>query len=261
VLKGMKKIKEKKRLMTIDKENKRLRDENDKLKDKLLASKDKTIKVAEDTIEIAKDAIKSNKATNKITKSLIDLLNKYLPDVPELKCDVDQFQLKNEILAPLITEDYKTKIINYVSKLFIKYYQKNDFNEQSLWSTDRNRLHYINRQRDDEDNVEWKNDSYGLFVKQKVLRLLVKHIARIFDNNYKKMLPFLEIVLPSEEDVLERTKAIGEIGSNVNMLNQEETIDNITDVVFKKVSKLFILDRQKLNEHINKQAKHKKNDE
>jgi hypothetical protein len=249
--KRIQKLEEKLYDMMIEKD--RLKDELLKQKDIIINSKDEIITCKDETITCKNETINSKDETisayknshkeyAKLSGSIIKFLMKYFNDAPELTFDINEFDFNRDIMAGILQDDSRKKLINYVSVLIIKHYKKNDPKLQSLWGIDKNRLHYVNRQKDDENNITWTNDCYGEFIKQRIIRPLIRAISNSCVENIEDIIqsPFIMI---DNDDERTRTKEISLLQQKAFLIEDPTILDELTTAVFKKVSKNFIFDR------------------
>jgi hypothetical protein len=238
--------KERKRLVILEKKLQQVIEEKDRLKDKLLEEKDKRLGDKEDTIKSKDETISAYKKSQKdyvrLSGSIIKFLMKHFNDAPELTFDVNEFEFNRDVMAGILNDDSRKHLVNYASELIIKHYKKADPKLQSLWGIDKNRLHYVNRQKDDDDNITWTDDNYGEFVKRRIIKPLIRSISNHCVDNIDDIIESQFMSIENEDEKV-RKHEISMLQQKAYLIESPSVLDELTIAVFKKVSKNFIFDR------------------
>jgi len=100
-----------------------------------------------------------------------------LPDYSVIEEDIEEFSY-------VLVENYKKKILyKYLGDFIIKYYKKEDPNDQSIWNSDTSRLKYFIKRLIDKTDSSWYSDPKGVKTKQFIINPLLNYI-REYCLNY-----------------------------------------------------------------------------
>jgi hypothetical protein len=216
--------------------------------DKLIDLSVTNAKTTGKAVEMSSMAAKSLANT---TSTILKFLNDYCKNAPELQYEREEFEsFSLNILSRIITDEKGKLIVDYISELLIKHYKKKDFREQSIWSTDKNRHHYLDRKRGDGDNIIWCQDVFGEHVKITIIKPLARAITYACNDKLDDIINEGLIILP--EYGLEREIELSRLKTTAFNLGDREFLNNIVDAVFKKISKSFIFDKGLIQKHLEK---------
>lgn len=149
--------------------------------------------------DIAKTVVKTtDTAVNGLTYA-----KKHYTKAPELK-KLDKYELgsNDELVESLLFYSRKGTLPAYIGDFIIKFYKKDDPNNQSLWSTDLARLTFIVRQIL-KDKADWKYDKKGIKVCNIIISPLldnIKSILKQYNDDINEKITNKPIIPPFESD-------------------------------------------------------------
>ena len=127
----------------------------------------------------AQDIAKTTTKTAHVAVSGLAYAKKNYTTAPELK-KLDEYDLgdDDELTELLLFYSREGKIAEYIGDFIIKFYKKDDPNNQSLWNTDTSRLTFIIRQIMKKKN-DWHYDKKGIKVCKIIINPLLDNIKTI----------------------------------------------------------------------------------
>lgn len=194
--------------------------------------------------DIAKSTIKT---TDTAVKGLT-YARKYYPNAPELK-KMDKYDLgdDNELIDLLLFYSRKGTLSHYIGDFVIKFYKKNDPNDQSLWTTDIARLTFIVKQLL-KNKTDWRYDKKGIKVCNIIVNPLlinIKTILKKYNNDINDMISGKtsgyfsedEDGYESEGDYKRHKKNHRELDNNdkLKLVNNQKTATQIITEIDNKI--------------------------
>jgi len=184
----------------------KIKEENSKLKNKVDDLEDYIDLLKSDLIyykNLIKDAGVGSGAKVKITTNVQSLIVSKHEDAPALEYsepNILQFDSddnhKNALF--LINRFRDNTFARFVGKCIVAAYKKEDPDEQSLWSTDANRLTMFIKKMMADDNSKWISDKKGVQTMKYIVDPLLKKIRTMLFNYNEFMYPQLKKMLCHE---------------------------------------------------------------
>lgn len=178
----------------------KIKEENSKLKNKVDDLEDYIDLLKSDLVyykNLIKDAGVGSGAKVKITTNVQSLIVSKHEDAPALeysKPNILQFDSddnhKNALF--LINRFRDNTFARFVGKCIVAAYKKEDPDEQSLWSTDANRLTMFIKKMMADDNSKWISDKKGVQTMKYIVDPLLKRIKTMLFNYNEFMYPQLK---------------------------------------------------------------------
>ena len=130
----------------------------------------------------AQDIAKTTAKTTETAVNGLTYAKEHYSNAPELKKldldSCDELCENDRLIERLLFYSDKGKIADYLGDFIIKFYKKNDPNDQSLWTTDLSRLTFIVRQIL-KKKADWKYDKKGIKVCKIIINPLLENIKSI----------------------------------------------------------------------------------
>ena len=211
-------------------------------------------KIHENDKIFAQDVARSTIKTTDTAVNGLTYVRKNYPNAPILK-KLDKYDFgedDDELIKLLLFYSRKGTLSHYIGDFLIKFYKKNDPNDQSLWTTDIARLTFlvkhILRKKDD-----WHYDKKGIKVCNTIINPLLSNIKTILKKYNDDMYDIIngkktvddsdsEGEYESQSDY-ERHKNPPELDNNekIKLVNDQQIIVQIiTDINNKMLSKDII---------------------
>ncbi|ARF11999.1 zinc finger protein [Klosneuvirus KNV1] len=145
-----------------------------------LKYKDKELENAHKKINELEKALRTTKTAPTYNISIRKLIQTSYPDAPCL-AQLDHYSIIHEDDEIDLTQDliyYQKKNIldKYLGDIIIKYYKKENPEDQSIWSTDSARLNYIIKELMASNRSQWSEDLKGLKIKHYIIEPLLNYI-------------------------------------------------------------------------------------
>lgn len=127
----------------------------------------------------AQDIARTTVKTTYTAVNGLTYVKEHYPNAPVLK-KLDKYDLGEdaELIELLLFYSRKGTLSNYIGDFLIKFYKKNDPNDQSLWTTDIARLTFIVRQIL-RKKIDWHYDKKGIKVCNTIINPLLSNIKII----------------------------------------------------------------------------------
>ena len=127
----------------------------------------------------AQDIARTTAKTTFTAVNGLTYVKEHYPNAPVLK-KLDKYNLgdDSELIESLLFYSGKGTLSNYIGDFLIKFYKKNDPNDQSLWTTDIARLTFIVRQIL-RKKIDWHYDKKGIKVCNTIINPLLSNIKTI----------------------------------------------------------------------------------
>lgn len=154
------------------------------------------IKKQEDELKITRnmllEVIKNIKPQN-INKGSINIqyIIQNYKDAPVIKAltneEIKQIEHKpdDKLIDCIIYHQNHKTLHMYIGDILIEHYKKEDPKQQSLWSSDSSRLHYI-VMMELRNNKDWIRDKDGMIVIKELIRPILQFIKNEIKEYYKK---------------------------------------------------------------------------
>lgn len=251
LLKVVYELKHKNEILEKDKVILKLEKELYKQKSEIL---EKNGEILEKDKVFAQDVAKRTLKTTDIAVKGLTYAKKYYSTAPELK-KLDKFDLgdDNELIKLLLFYSRKGALPRYIGDFVIKFYKKNDPNDQSLWTTDIARLTFIVRQLL-KNKADWRYDKKGIKVCNIIINPLlsnIKDILKKYNNdvndivtgrhiNNKKADDYSDEECYYSDNNYDENKKMHEIDNNekIKLVNDQQIATQIiTDIDNKILAK------------------------
>ncbi|ARF08119.1 hypothetical protein Catovirus_1_169 [Catovirus CTV1] len=185
-----------------------------------------------------------NQAGNIVQNSMstLSFVIKNYPNAPPLEkiSNYDSiFTNKQTFIKELAHHNRKKSVDEYLGKIIVGVYKKNDPKIQSLWSSDVSRQNYVikdfkNNKIVKENNLsKWINDKNGVKLKKTIIKPFLEQVKSIgnqyikenrFDNNDNDSENDSNDDSDDIQDRLETMMQIGDINNNINNKTLEKDI-------------------------------------
>jgi len=157
-----------------------------KYRDKELEKNGKMLESAHDKINELEKVLRTTKTAPIYNISIRKLIQNSYPDAPHLD-QLDHYSIIHEDDKIDLTQDllyfYKKNILDkYLGDIIIKYYKKENPEEQSLWSTDSARLNYIVKELIASKRSQWSEDLKGIKIKKYIVEPLLNYIKEYIND-------------------------------------------------------------------------------
>lgn len=178
-----------------------------------------------------------NQNVIKTAVSGLTYARKYYPNAPELKkLDKYDFGDNAHLIELLLFYARNGKISNYIGDFLIKFYKKNDPNDQSLWSTDISRLTFIVRQILRKKN-DWRYDKKGIKVCNTIINPLLDNIKVILRHYVDEI--NVKVSGKQKDNIIE-SEAGYDSESEYYKHEKEEELDNNNKLVLVKDQEIAV---------------------
>lgn len=177
--------------------------------------------------------------------STLQLLTTHMDKAPQLKAITNYTHLittesdEDYCIGEIITYHFRRGSLHeYIGKIIIEEYKKDNPRDQSIWNSDTSRLTYFIRDiMGEEEDLEWITDKKGHKVKDKIIMPLLNHIREEL-RNYTHQLMELDDENPDKFNRLRDTSAI------IHAIGDKKESSELADRINKFIAGHFYLDRK-----------------
>jgi len=203
-------------------------------------------KMQENGNEMLKEILVQNKqhVTHNTTYniSVHNYAKKNYSNAPPLKGPTDFAKLTyedNSDLASQLTKYYNmNRLPKFLGMFIIRYYKKDNPNDQSLWSTDQSRVNYTVKELPKNGKSLWKRDQNGEKIKERVIKPLLKHITE-YINKYYLTCASTDITEYTAYEMKKYSDTLIALGE-IKVLISDKT-DWLSDAIVKFIGSKFIM--------------------
>lgn len=198
-----------------------------------------------------KNIAENTAETSRTSCSALNYIMKNYSNAPYIQ-EFTKFELLKEgnedySVAEIVIHKYNyNELCTYIGDIIVGEYKTKNPNQQTLWSSDVNRLAYIIREITTNNKAEWFTDKGGIKTAKYIVQPILNHINEDLDKYYMDKLEDLD-----NEECEESNKTL--IRNNLivvrNIIKTIKT-NQLNDEIVKYIAKFMYLDRKNSNNMI-----------
>lgn len=105
--------------------------------------------------------------------------DKFIDPDSDDEIKLDKGREKEKFVEKLLYKHRENILVDYLSRIIVRYHKKKDPSQQSIFNSDTTRLTYIVRELFSNKKIDWRVDKKGIKTTNYIIRPLLKHIDEL----------------------------------------------------------------------------------